>query len=231
MKKYTTLLMDADDTVFDFHKAERQAFFEMAAELGLTCDDSLYARYSEINLAHWKMLERGEITKQALLTARFEKWLSVSRQQGDAERMNACYLDKLSTFAFLFDDSEEALSELSKHCRIYFITNGTASVQRGRFARASVMRYVDAFFISGEIGYEKPDRRYFEAVIEQISDFDAHSTLVVGDSPTSDLAGAIGMGLDCCYVNRRGKALPDDLQVNYEVPDLLTLCKIIGKEN
>lgn len=231
MSRYTTLLMDADDTVFDFHKAERQAFYEMAADQGLRCDDQLYTRYSEINLAHWKMLERGEITKKALLTARFEQWLSESGQQGDPLRMNDCYIAKLSTFAFLFDDSEEALENLSKQHRIYFITNGTASVQRGRFARTSVMRYIDNFFISSEIGYEKPDRRYFQAVIEQIPDFDPAQTLVVGDSPTSDLAGAIGMGFDCCYVNRRGKALPDGMRVTFEVPDLRTLCKIIGKEN
>lgn len=223
--------MDADDTVFDFHKAERQAFYEMAAVQGLKCDDILYARYSEINLAHWKMLERGEITKTALMTARFAAWLNESEQKGDPLRMNECYIAKLSTFSFLFNDSEEALEYLSKRCRIYFITNGTASVQRGRFSRTPVMRYIEDFFISSEIGYEKPDRRYFEAVIKQIPDFDPSQTLVVGDSPTSDLAGAIGMGLDCCYVNRRGKKLPEGMCVNYEVPDLLTLRKIIGKEN
>lgn len=231
MKKYKTLLMDADDTVFDFHKAEKQAFCEMAQVHGLRCDEALYARYSVINLSFWKMLERGEITKTALLTERFKQWLDESGQTGDPTEMNACYLAKLSTFAFLFDDSEEALRALSKDFRIYFITNGTASVQRGRFARASVMQYIDDFFISGEIGYEKPDKRYFEAVIEKIGDFDAESTLVVGDSPTSDIAGAIGMGLDCCWVNRRGKALPEHLQVDFEVPDLLTLYEMIGKEN
>lgn len=223
--------MDADDTVFDFHKAEREAFCAMAAEMGLRCDDALYARYSEINLAHWKMLERGEITKSALLTARFARWLEVSGQSSDPVEMNRCYIEKLSTFAFLFDDSEDALRVLSEHFRIYFITNGTAVVQRGRFSRAIVMKYVEAVFISDEIGYEKPDRRYFEAVIAKIPDFDAQTTLVVGDSPTSDLAGAIGMGLDCCYVNRRGRALPQSMQVNYEVPDLAALCEIIGKEN
>lgn len=220
--------MDADDTVFDFHKAERQAFNAMTAQMGLRCDDALYARYSEINSAYWRMLERGEITKPALLEARFARWLKESGQRADSAEMNRCYMEKLSTFAFLFDDSEQALETLSAYCRIYIITNGTASVQRGRFSRSSAMRYIDDFFISGEIGYEKPDRRYFEAVIAGIPDFDASSTLVAGDSPTSDLAGAIGMGLDCCYVNRRAKALPDGMRVNYEVPDLMSLCKLIG---
>lgn len=223
--------MDADDTVFDFHKAEKQAFLEMAATLGLKCDDALYARYSEINLSYWKKLERKEIAKKELLVARFRDWLTESGQQSDPLRMNECYIAKLSTCAFLFDDSEEALKALSERFRIYFITNGTASVQHGRFARAAVMRYITDSFISEEIGYEKPDRRYFEAVIGRIADFDAESTLVVGDSPTSDLAGAINMGFDCCWVNRRGKSLPDGMQVTFEVPDLSTLCKIIGKEN
>lgn len=230
MKKYSILLMDADETVFDFHKAEEQAFYEMAAHFGFVCNEALYTRYSEINLSCWKKLERGEITKSALQVARFAQWLDESRQIGDAARMNECYIEKLSACAFLFDDSEEAMKQLSEHCRIYLITNGIASVQRGRFARSSVMCYVDDVFISDEIGYEKPDRRYFEAVIEKIPDFSAESALVVGDSPTSDLAGAIGMGLDCCYVNRRAKALPDGMKVTFEVPDLSALSKMIGKE-
>ncbi len=231
MKKYKILLLDADDTVFDFEKAEHQAFFETAVQCGIQTDEILYARYSAINSSLWRMLERGEITKKALLTERFRRWLCESGQTGDAEQMNECYLTNLAACAYLFDDSEQALKTLSEQMRIYFITNGNDRVQRGRFARSPVMRYITDFFISGEIGYEKPDKRYFDAIIGRIPDFDRDNVLVAGDSPTSDLAGAIGMGFDCCYVNRRRKALPAGMRVNFEVPDLRALCKLIGKEN
>ena len=148
----------------------------------------------------------------------------------DPDAVNYHYLTALSACDILFDDSMEALKELSKDYRIYFVTNGNAMVQRGRFGRSPVMEYIDDYFISGEIGYEKPDTRYFDAVFAGIPDFDREKTLLAGDSPTSDLTGAIRAGLDSCYVNRRGKTLPMQITPTYEVPDLASLVQLLRKE-
>ena len=43
------LLLDLDDTILDFHKAESIAVRKALAEAGLTVTDQLVARYSAIN--------------------------------------------------------------------------------------------------------------------------------------------------------------------------------------
>ena len=230
-KRYNTLLLDADDTIFDFMAAERIAFFQMAKEMDIPADDEMYAAYSIINDRHWKALERGELTREQVLVGRYACLAEQFGLQKDPVQMNQCYLQNLSRQTVLFDDSMEAVGELSRDFRIYIVTNGNAMVQRGRFADSPIMQYVDGYFISGEIGYEKPDIRYFDAVFAAIPDFDPATTLLAGDSATSDLKGAINAGLDSCYVDRRGKPLPEGICPTYRVSTLAELAKLLRKDN
>ena len=231
MKKYTTLLLDADDTIFDFHAAERIAFFSVMEEMGIAADDGMHAVYSKINEAHWKALERGEMTREQVLVGRYARFAEQFGLQTDPVELNRRYLQNLSRQTILFDDSVEAMRQLSLDYRIYIVTNGNAMVQRGRFSKSPVMQYVEDYFISGEIGYEKPDIRYFEAVFEKIPRFDPATALVAGDSATSDLQGAINAGLDSCYVDRRCKPLPHGISPTYRVGSLAELVNLLRKDN
>ena len=58
------ILFDIDGTLLDFLQAEKNAIKKVFAkfELGEFSDDKVQ-KYSEINLKHWEMLERGEIGK------------------------------------------------------------------------------------------------------------------------------------------------------------------------
>ncbi|MBQ8287458.1 MAG: YjjG family noncanonical pyrimidine nucleotidase [Clostridia bacterium] len=231
MGRYKTLLLDADDTIFDFGAAERIAFFAVMKAAELPVNDGMYAVYSAINDCHWKALERGEITRAQVLRGRYAAYLEHFSLEGDPDRINGSYLEQLSHQAILFDDSMDAMRELAQDHRIYIVTNGNAMVQRGRFSQSPVMQYVDGYFISGEIGYEKPDIRYFHAVFDSIPDFDPTTTLLAGDSATGDLKGAINAGLDSCYVDRRGKPLPEGICPTYCVSDLSELVKLLRKDN
>ena len=47
------LLLDLDDTILDFHKAERIALSKTLRTLGLEPTEEVLSRYSLINKAHW----------------------------------------------------------------------------------------------------------------------------------------------------------------------------------
>ena len=53
------VLLDLDDTILDFHAAERVALAETFAEVGVEVSEDIMRRYSEINVEGWQMLERG----------------------------------------------------------------------------------------------------------------------------------------------------------------------------
>ena len=58
----TTILLDLDDTILDFHKAEKEALKKALHKIGVEPTEALLKRYSEINLSQWKLLELGKLT-------------------------------------------------------------------------------------------------------------------------------------------------------------------------
>ena len=58
-----TILFDLDDTLLDFQKAERAALVKTLTELGVEPKEETLARYSVLNLAQWRLLEKGELTQ------------------------------------------------------------------------------------------------------------------------------------------------------------------------
>ena len=71
--KYRYLLIDNDNTLMDFHAAEHAALRETLTEAGIEPTDAVCARYSAINDALWKALERSETTHAALKIARLRR--------------------------------------------------------------------------------------------------------------------------------------------------------------
>ena len=58
------ILWDVDGTLLDFLPSERHSLKKAFLHFNLgECPDELVAKYSKINLKHWEMLERGEVTK------------------------------------------------------------------------------------------------------------------------------------------------------------------------
>ena len=215
MAGYRTVLLDADDTLLDFGRAERAAVVAALRAFGADPDEGMIRKYSEINRDVWARLERGEITKQALRTERFAAFCAYYGIEADVPALAACYLESLSRQGFLLDGALAFCRELASHCRLYIITNGIAQVQHGRLDSSPVRPYVKDLFISDELGAEKPHKAFFDEVRRRVPDFDAATTLVVGDSLSSDMAGGIAAGLDTCWYNPYGKKKPAEMPITY----------------
>lgn len=215
--KYEILLFDADNTLFDFSRAERAAISETMRAFGIMPTEALVCSYSEVNDRMWKMLERGEIEKNALRTERFRVFCEKHGFSLDVERMATTYTDRLSSMTFTISGMEEVCRALAAHCRLYIVTNGIRYVQERRFAASPFVPYFRDVFISEVIGCEKPDLRYFEAIASKIPDFSPEKALLIGDSLTSDMQGAIGAGIDACWFNPKGLPNSKALPITYTV--------------
>ena len=79
---------------------------------------------------------------------------------------------------------------------IYIATNGHCATQRRRIADSGISRYITDVFISDEIGYEKPDRRFFDYIATHIPDFDLRRAIMIGDAVDTDIRGAVEYGMD-----------------------------------
>ncbi|MBO4356029.1 MAG: YjjG family noncanonical pyrimidine nucleotidase [Clostridia bacterium] len=229
MKNYKDILIDADDTIFDFGKCERNAFFLSARKMGIEVSENVYSKYSEINKSLWKAHERKEITREEIQSKRYTELLRfLGKDDREGENWNRYYVEELANQAALFEESETACRELAKHFRLSVITNGIDFVQHNRINMISFKEVFSYVFISGEIGYTKPDVRFFETAAAIIPCFEKDKAVVVGDSVTSDIAGANNFGVDAILIDREDKHGEQDLQIIARLKDLNELCKYLS---
>lgn len=229
--RYKTLLFDADGTLLDFKKAEKNAIKTCFAYFGIPNDDATVGEYSRINDDCWKRLERGELKKDVLRKQRFDEFCEKFGYSADTARLSDMYTEELSDHSYLIDGAPDICQRLYGKCRMYIITNGLKTVQEKRFGACQLKPYFEASFISEEIGYEKPSKKFFDIVASKIPDFDPGTTLVIGDSLTSDIRGGNNAGLDTCWFDPDGRRIPDDmsdLNINYIISSLDEIESIVG---
>ena len=63
------LFIDLDDTILDFHKAERIALSKTIREFGLEPTEEVLSCYHVINKWHWEQLELGKMTRAQVLVS------------------------------------------------------------------------------------------------------------------------------------------------------------------
>lgn len=230
MNKFTTILFDADDTLLDFHKDERQALIKALTHYGVPVTEENIQIYSDINQGMWRQLEKGEITKPELKRTRFKKFFEAINFtcEEDPFTINEHYLSLLSEGGNTLEGAVDTVKKLHEEgYKLHIITNGIAATQAKRLTRSGLLPYIKEVFVSETIGYQKPRAEYFDAVLEKISEKDKTKILVIGDSLTSDIKGAMNAGLPCCWLNRYGKELPEEYEVDFEISDVREAIEIL----
>ena len=225
-RRYDVLLCDADDTLFDFKKAEENAFAEICAAASLGDPHALLPVYSCINAELWRLLERGGITQSALRTRRFEIFLKkIGRGELDAHQMGLDFADALSRQGVLLPGALDAVQRWSRVLPVIVVTNGIARVQHGRMERCEVRHFISGLVISEEVGAAKPDPRMLRIAMELAGVGDVRRALMLGDSLTSDIAAANNAGMDACWYNPSGKPAPVNADIRYTITDIRDAAK------
>lgn len=226
-KHYSWLLFDADDTLFDFQKAEGLALANTFGVLNLPFEADTLARYQRINHALWQALERQEITAAHLPVRRFELLLEDLQLTYSAEQMSATYVEQLGLRADLVDGAADVLDALQATSQFAIVTNGLQKVQRSRIALSAIRHHIQHLIISEEIGVAKPKAGFFDVAFKRLGGPAKADVLMIGDSLSSDIRGGIDYGLDTCWYNPNGLARPAGLAITYEIKDLRELLELV----
>ena len=225
-RRYKALLLDADDTVFDFREAERRAFLATTAPLGLNAPEHC-AAYHAINKRYWRALEQGLVTQEQLRVGRFEDLLRQYGVDADATQVAWTYSHNLSMQGVLIDGALEAVRQIAQVMPVAVVTNGISDVQRGRMARSSIREFISALVISQEVGAAKPDPQMLYVALEKLGGLSPKDVIMAGDSPSSDVRAANAAGIDMCWYNAAEKMLPEGLHVEYEIREIGSLPQIV----
>ena len=200
--KHRLFLFDLDDTLLDFKASERLSFTRTMRQLGLDGNlDALFTTYQPINLALWKGLEAGTVSKDLLKVERFRKTFEAQALDLDPALASRLYLELLADSVVLIDGARELCATLAGIGEVGIITNGIEHVQAQRVASSGLGEHVSFVSTSDACGHAKPDVRFFEYTARMARAFAHHDTVIVGDRLDADILGANRFGIDSCWYN------------------------------
>ena len=221
------LLIDLDDTILDFQKAEHIGLCNTLRHYGVEPTEETISSYLQINQAYWHALERGEMTRKQVNEGRFETLFRQLGREVDGGACAAYYLSQLALTHDYLPGAEEAVRRLAQKYRLFVASNGNVAVQTPRMANSGLNVYIEKAFISEALGQNKPSKAYFDLCFAQIPDFDPKQAVMVGDSLTSDIQGGINAGIPTVWVNPSGKPNTTAIRPDYEIHNLSELEQLL----
>ena len=228
---YKAIFIDIDDTILDYIPCCREAF-DAALEVinqntqNTPNTDALFELFFSISGRLFSEAKHGLHTVaevMELYPQEFCEHAGYSPETVDpfkhAFRAAWGYTHTLVPY------SKETLEALrDKGYRLFAASNSFGHLQRSRLQHAGILHLFEDTYISMDIGYDKPDVRFYEEALRRCR-LQPNEVLMVGDSMTTDIIGARAAGLDAVYFNRSNE--PTDphssVVVIQSLPELLPL--------
>ena len=237
MKHYKAIFLDWDDTIGDWTTAEHKALQDIYEHYHLSrlypaFEDYLNA-YKPYNLELWGMYGRGEVTKEKLHFERFYRPIECFPLTGNGLREMACeigaeFLRLTNKYFCLMPDADRLVKYLAGKYPLTIISNGFKEVQYYKFEHSGLAKYMTHTLISEEVGINKPQPGIFEIALQR-NGITADQAIMIGDSYTSDIAGAKAAGIDQIWITNEGvkDITNEELTATYVVPTLTGIMKIL----
>ena len=221
--KYKLLLFDADDTLFDFQKAEEQSLELAFNQMDLAFKKLEYLGiYRIVSGQVWDEYGRGIISAEELRTKRFDLLFQQINISVDSGQFSQIYLKHLSQIFYLLDGAVEILEYLAPKYTLAIVTNGLAEVQHERFDRSPLPKWFKHLIISEETGSKKPYPEFFEYALRQTGNFSKAEALIVGDSLQADIVGGMNFGMDTCWFNPKDAVAPEGINPTFIIELILS---------
>lgn len=231
MKNYRYILFDADDTLLDFQRCEREAFTASLTESGFGLDfDLCFNSYTTINRALWLDYEQNKVTQTQLRSERFRRLFTQLAIESDPEVFGATYLRHFAAGSFLTPDALAVCDALKPTLHLSIITNGISDVQFSRISGSELKDHFEHIIVSDDAGFAKPAPEIFDYAMRKIGCEDKSQVLIVGDSLSSDIRGGHNYGIDTCWYNPGGLENTSGIVPTYEIAKLTDLLALAGRE-
>lgn len=230
-KRYKSIFIDLDDTIYDFRGASREAFEEGYILLGyerfFNSFDHFMSLYEPHNLKLWKLYGEGKITKPQLNSDRYSyplRMVGVDNQEL-ADTFCREVLSRIPTKNKVIEGAVELLEYLYSKYDLYILSNGFKELQEHKMQSSGLKKYFKKIILSEDIGINKPNPELFIHAL-QVANTTIEDSIMIGDMFDTDIAGAAGVGMEQIFFNRKGiEDLP--FKPTHQVNHLLQIKEIL----
>ena len=135
-----------------------------------------------------------------------------------------------------FPEVSQVLSNLKEQSFILVvISDGLAVKQYEKLMRLGILHYFDKIYISEEVGWEKPNPKFYQHCLDQ-HNIDGSKAIYIGDRMDYDISPAKEVGMQTVLIHRGGKhdtkllnqeKTPHFITPDHEINDLTQLTRIL----
>ena len=221
------VFFDIDNTLLDFRKNAAITIKKCLEIFGHEYTNEIFDTFYAVNDLFWKKIEKGTLTKEKLHRIR---WKTIFNKLGiniDGIEFEKYFVAGLADAAEPVDDALHVLSYLSSEYNVYAASNASYEQQRKRLKLAGMDGYIKEIFVSEKIGFQKPDKRFFEGCFSYIEGIIPEEAIIIGDSLTADIIGGINAGMKTCWFNPFGVELTSDVSPDYIISSLKEIMNIL----
>jgi putative hydrolase of the HAD superfamily len=241
MKQYKAVFIDWDDTIGDFHGAADLALEEMYDKYNLSdyfaSHEEFVSLYKPHNIELWVKYGKDQVSKEYLSFDRFfyplmhgSKMSTVNCQLSTicalAQTLSEDFLDLTTAHFSLLEGAEDLVRYLAEKYPLTIVTNGFIEVQYEKFDKSGLRDCFTHIVLSEEVGCQKPNPHIFEVAL-RLNGLTANEVVMIGDSWTSDIQGAINAGIDQIWIRKSTDPLTEGQAATYIVQSLSEVMKML----
>ncbi|MBN1544828.1 HAD-IA family hydrolase [Candidatus Woesearchaeota archaeon] len=230
-------IFDFDDTIADLkaaidytHQNLAKALFERHGVYGPTTVRLLYDidRMFSIKGVH---SSPSNYDRHIWFEEYFRR-TGIQPAQGEVEECVQLYWKHMMDSVKPMQDAQSVLQELRKEYKIAVITDsdGDRNIKIERAKKVGLLGLIDVFIMSDDMGVNKPDNRFYDAVFAKLK-VKANECIMVGDKPQVDLKLAKELGMKTVWMKHGSWAQMQGREhfeyVDYEITSMNQLLEII----
>ena len=211
------ILFDMDDTLL-FVNVTADSAWKEACNLAVKepkphSTEEFLNQLNTVRNWYWSDAERHRVgrldlhgARTAIVRMALEK-LGCNDEQ-TANNIAANYANILDGALEFFPNAENTLKELvKKRVKLALLTNGAGEAQQAKIKRFKLGRYFSICLIEGELGYGKPDQRFFKMALDKLGVM-PNQAWMVGDDLERDITGAQAAEIFSVWYDFREAGLP-----------------------
>jgi len=229
-KGRNAILFDLDNTLWDHARAESEAIKKICGEYRIDFE-LFYPHYCRYNREVWRAYAKRTLSLSRMRVERFARTINtLGLPHLSPLSLSNEYLNLYRIEHYLIPGTIKVLQELKSKHIIGIITNGTRDIQKRKLERSGLERYINFMVTVDDVGYSKPDNRFFYYAFKR-ANLPRENILCIGDDFLDDIVGAKNAGAGTViWFNPSRQSLPLEYNVepDYIVQELHDVLEIIG---
>ena len=209
--RYKAIFIDIDDTLLDYIPCCREAFDAAMRNLTPSLEERegerLFHLFFEISGRLFSEAKHGKYTIAEVMDLYPKEFIAaIGYPESAVDPFKHAFRAAWGETHTLVPEAKEMLDILrTKGYRLFAASNSFGHLQRRRLERAGILPYFEDTYISMDIGYDKPDIRFFQEALRRCG-LQPNEVLMIGDSMTTDVLGAQAAGIEALFFDRRSNA-------------------------